>query len=295
MSASGLLTGRTVVITGGNIGIGKEAAVALAQRGATVVITARDRAKGQAAAVEIAARAGRDDVGLVDLDLASLASVRRAAEDIEARFDRLDVLVNNAGLVQSHRLVTDEGFEMTFGVNHLGHFLLTTLLVDRLRHSAPARIVNVSSTAHWWALGGLDWDDLQSEHGYNGGQAYARSKLANVLFTRELALRLAGTGVTANALHPGLVRSGFGQDGDMLGLSRSGLAIVRPFLVSPATGARTTVHLASSPALVEATGGYYARCRRHPPAPWARDAASARRLWDTSEALIGSAGQPAPP
>lgn len=283
------MLGRTVVITGGNTGIGKEAAVALASRGATVVVTARDRAKGEAAVVEIAARSGRSDVGLVDLDLASLASVRRAAGDVLGRFARVDALVNNAGLVQSHRLVTDEGFEMTFGVNHLGPFLFTTLLLDRLGDSAPARIVNVSSTAHWWAYGGMAWDDLQFEHGYNGGQAYARSKLANVLFTKELAARLEGRGVTANALHPGFVRSGFGQDGDMAGVSRLGLSVVRPFMVSSSVGARTTVHLASSTAVAGATGGYYTRCRRHPPAPWARDARAARRLWEVSEELVALA------
>ncbi len=280
--------GRTVVITGGNTGIGKEAAVALASRGATVVVTARDRAKGEAAVVEIAARSGRDDVGLVDLDLASLASVHRAAADVLDRFPRLDVLVNNAGLMLSHRLTTDEGFEMTLGVNHLGPFLLTTLLLDRLGESAPARIVNVSSIAHWWAIGGMAWDDMQFEHGFNGGQAYARSKLANVLFTRELALRLAGRGITANALHPGFVRSGFGQDGDIAGVSRLGLSLARPFLVSSAVGARTTVYLASSPTVAQATGGYYARCRRRPTAPWARNTEAARRLWETSERLVAN-------
>lgn len=281
------MSDRTAVVTGGNTGIGKETAVALACRGATVAITARDAGKGEAAVTEIAARSGRGDVALIMLDLASLASVRRAAFEIRERFAHVDVLVNNAGLVQSRRVETDDGFEMTFGVNHLGPFLLTTLLLDHLRASAPARIVTVSSTAHWWAVGGMEWDDLQAEHGYNGGKVYARSKLANLLFTRELAVRLGGAGVTANALHPGLIRSGFGQDGDMAGLSRLGLAVVRPLLVTPARGARTTVHLASSPAVTGSTGGYYVNCRRRPPAPWARDVAAARRLWQLSETLTG--------
>ncbi len=274
------LSGQVIVITGGNSGIGKEAAVELAGMGATVVITARDQAKGAAALDEIRSRSGRDDVEVLALDLADFASIRSFAAEVLGRHDRLDVLVNNAGGILSDRLVTAQGFEMTFGVNHLGHFLLTDLLRDRLVASSPARVVTVSSIGHRFAVGGLSFTDLQSEHRYWSMDAYAKSKLANILFTRELARRLDGTGVTANCLHPGVVRTGFGGADDTRGVERLTMVATAPFYISAARGARTTVYLASSPEVAGRTGGYYVRGREHRPSKAARDPEAARRLWE---------------
>src|SRR5713101_8580040 len=191
------LAGKMVLITGGNTGIGKETAIALAGMGAQVVFTARNPQKGSDALVEIRKRSGSANVEVMALDLASLASVREFATAFAAAHDRLDVLVNNAGSVLGKRSETEDGYETTFQVNHLGHFLLTRLLQPQLRAGAPARVINVSSDLHKRARHGLDFDDLQSEHGYRGVRVYGRSKLANILFTRELARRWDGTGVTA--------------------------------------------------------------------------------------------------
>jgi NAD(P)-dependent dehydrogenase (short-subunit alcohol dehydrogenase family) len=283
------MSGRTVVITGGNAGIGKEAAVELARRGATVVITARDAARGRAALEEVRDRVPDADVDVFDLDLASLASVRLFAATVGDRFDRLDVLLNNAGLVLSTRTETEDGFEATFGVNHLGHFALTNLLLDLLRASPDGgRVVNVSSDAHKGARRGLDFDDLQSEHRYSGAAVYARSKLANILFTRQLSRRLADDRVTANALHPGFVRSDFGRDGDARGVYALGLRLASPFAISPEQGARTSVYLASSPEVDGVTGGYFYKCGPASTSRAAADDDAARRLWDVSEELVGA-------
>ena len=286
------MSGRTVVVTGGNSGIGLEAAVDLARMGASVVITARHAERGAAALAEIRRRSGSGDVAVVALDLASLASVRTAAEEILATTDRLDALVNNAGAILSQRTLTDDGFEATFGANHLGHHLLTHLLLDRLVASAPARVVNVASLAHRGAWRGMSWDDLNRERGYNASQVYAESKLANILFTRELAARLVGTGVTANACHPGGVRSGFGSAEDTRGLERFAMAIGRPFLVSPARGAEPLVYLAASPEVAGVTGayftgGYLPGVHQRTPSRAARDDGAARRLWALSDELVG--------
>jgi NAD(P)-dependent dehydrogenase (short-subunit alcohol dehydrogenase family) len=235
------MTGKTVVITGGNSGIGLETAVALARAGAKTLITARDAARGEAAVADIRARSGSAAVELVVFDLGSIASVRAGAADILARCDRIDVLLNNAGIVLSDRRETVDGIEATFGVNHLGPFLLTELLLDRIKASAPARIVNVASTAHKGARKGLDFDDLQSTRSYGGMQVYSKSKLANIYFTTELARRLEGTGVTVNCLHPGTVATGYGRDGDASGVLAFGLKVIKPFIIGPAKGARTSV------------------------------------------------------
>jgi NAD(P)-dependent dehydrogenase (short-subunit alcohol dehydrogenase family) len=282
------LSGQVIVITGGNSGIGKEAAVALATMGASVVITARDQAKGADALEEIRTRSGHDDIEVLALDLADFSSIRTFAAEVLALHERLDVLVNNAGGILSDRLVTTQGFEMTFGVNHLGHFLLTDLLRDRLVASAPARVVTVSSIGHRFALAGLSFADLQSEHHYWSMDAYAKSKLANILFTNELAGRLAGTGVTANCLHPGVVRTGFGSADDTRGVERVSMVLSAPFSIDAARGARTIVYLASSPEVAGRTGGYYVRGRERRPSKAARDPEAARQLWETSEALIAS-------
>jgi NAD(P)-dependent dehydrogenase (short-subunit alcohol dehydrogenase family) len=280
------LTGKTVLLTGGNSGIGRAAAAELARRRARVVITARDRDRGEEAAAQIRRSAGWTQIEVADLDLARLSSVRACAERFLAEHDRLDVLVLNAGGMQAQRQVTEDGFELTFQANHLGHFLLTRLLLERLKESAPARVVVVSSVIHRRAPA-LDFDDLQVERGYRGLQVYARAKLANLLFARELARRLEGTGVTVNALHPGTVRTGWGADGDAGLLLRIGLRIARPFFLSPERGARTLVRLAASPALEGRSGGYYVRGRLRTPAPVGRDDEAARRLWERSSEMVG--------
>ncbi len=280
------MTGKTVVITGGNSGIGLETAVALAQAGAKTVITARDRTRGEAAVADIRARSGRDDVDLVVFDLASIASIRAGAAAILARCERIDVLVNNAGLVLSDRRETEDGFEATFGVNHLGPFLLTELLLDRIKQSSPSRIVNVASTAHKGARKGLDFDDLQSSRAYRGMQVYSKSKLANIYFTTELARRLEGSGVTVNCLHPGTVATGYGRDGDSSGVLAFGLKLIKPFILSPAQGARTSIYLASSPDVAGVTGQYFVKYKARKPSAAARDDEAAQRLWKRSEELV---------
>jgi len=284
------MQGKVVVVTGSNVGIGFETAVGVAALGATTVLACRNQAKAEVAAREVTQRTWNDDVHVVPLDLADLASVRKAAEDIGARWDRLDVLVNNAGGTWSERTLTAQGFEYTFGVNHLGHFALTDLLLDRLRSGAPSRIVNVTSVGHHAAWGGLRFEDLQSEKGYKAMEAYSRSKLANVLFTRELAKRLKGSGVTANAVHPGPVRSGFGMDGDLTGFMGFGLRLVRPFEISPRRGAKTSLYLATSPDVTAKTGMDWVRSKPGHMSRQARNDEAATRLWIESERLVASVG-----
>jgi retinol dehydrogenase-14 len=284
------MKGKVVVVTGANVGIGLETAVGVAALEATTVLACRNRGKAEAAAREVTKRTWNDDVHVVDLDLADLASVQAAAQDISARWDRIDVLVNNAGGTWSARQQTAQGFEYTFGVNHLGHFYLTSLLLDRLRAGTPSRVVSVTSVGHHFARNGLAFDDLQSEKRYDGMEAYCRSKLANVLFIRELAQRLDGTGVTANAVHPGPVRSGFGMDGDLTGFMAFGLKLVRPFEISPKRGAKTSLHVATSPDVAGQTGMYWVRSKPGHMSRHARDDEAATRLWDESEKLVASAG-----
>jgi NAD(P)-dependent dehydrogenase (short-subunit alcohol dehydrogenase family) len=280
----------TVVITGGNSGIGKETAVTLAGLGYTVVLACRNHDRAEAAAADIRSAADAGDVHVVPLDLADLASVRACADQVLSRWDSVHVLINNAGGIWTPRSTTAQGFEQTFGVNHVGPFYLTALLLDHLKDSAPARIVNVSSFAHHAALTGMAWDDLQSERRYTPFAAYCRSKLANLLFTRELANRLAGTSVTANALHPGAVRSGFGMDGDLAGFAGWGNRLVRPFEITATAGAGTVVYLATSPDVATASGGYYAHARPGRMSQHARSNVAAARLWVATEHLITEAG-----
>jgi NAD(P)-dependent dehydrogenase (short-subunit alcohol dehydrogenase family) len=283
------MAGKVIVITGGNTGIGKEAAVALAARGAQVVITSRNEERGRSARREIAERSGNDSVDVMPLDLASFRSIRSFAADALDRFDHVDVLVNNAGLILHRRAETQDGFEETFGVNHLGHFLLTDLLLERLRASTPARVVVVSSDAHKGARQGLDFDDLQAEHKYRWAKAYSKSKLANIYFARELSRRLAGTGVTVNALHPGFVRSEFGRGGDLGGIYGWGIKyLASPFAISPEKGALTSIYLASSPDVDGVSGGYFYKCKPTAPSVVAQDDDAASRLWDASEKLVAS-------
>jgi NAD(P)-dependent dehydrogenase (short-subunit alcohol dehydrogenase family) len=287
------MDGKTVVITGANSGVGKATAVALAGAGAHTVMTARDRRRGEEAAADVRRITGSDQVELVVFDLGDLASVAHGASELLDRCDRIDVLVNNAGLVLSERRETADGFEATFAINHLGPFQLTRLLTERLVASAPARVVNVSSTAHRSARHGLDFDDLQSTKNYRGMQVYSRTKLANLLFTLELAKRMEGTRVTANAVHPGTVASGFARDDDASGFLAFGVKLIKPFILTPEKGARTSVYLASSPEVSEVTGGYFVKCKERTPAPAARNEAAAELLWSVSEELVEQASSPA--
>jgi NAD(P)-dependent dehydrogenase (short-subunit alcohol dehydrogenase family) len=285
----GDMAGKVVLITGGNTGIGKEAAVGLASLGTRVVITSRDAERGSAARQEIVERSGNNGVEVMPLDLASFRSIRAFAPDFLDRFDRLDVLVNNAGLILQRRTETEDSFEATFGINHLGHFLLTDLLLDRVKASAPARVVVVASRAHKGARRGLDFDDLQAERGYRWMDAYNKSKLANIYFTREVARRLHGTGVTVNALHPGFVRSDFGRGGDLSGLYGWGIKyLAQPFAIGSQRGARTVIYLASSPEVDGVTGGYFYKCKPAKLSKAAQDDAAARRLWEESEQMVAS-------
>jgi NAD(P)-dependent dehydrogenase (short-subunit alcohol dehydrogenase family) len=280
------LSGRTIIVTGGNSGIGKEAAVRLASMGARIVVAARNQTKGEAAVAEITQRASSDTVELASLDLASMASIHAFADGFLATHDRLDVLLNNAGLTVRKRSETADGFETTMGVNHFGHFLLTQLLRDRLVASAPARVVNVASDAHRFARGGLPFDDLMSTKSWRPFLTYSRSKLANILFTRELARRLADTGVTANSLHPGFVASNFAREGDTGKLGNLAMIVGRPFAISAPKGAETSVYLASSPQVDGVTGQYFAKSAFAKPSKAAEDDAAAARLWAVSEQLV---------
>ena len=276
------------VVTGANTGVGLETARGLAERGMTVVMCSRDPERGRAALEDVRASTGSGSVELVRLDLASLESVRAAAAEILERHPRIAILVNNAGAVLSDRRTTADGFEATFGVNHLGHFLLTHLLLDRLKQSAPARIVVLSSDAHRMVKG-LDFDDLQARRRYRGIMVYARSKLANALFVLELAERLRGTGVTVNAVHPGVVRSGFALDGDTHGLYTFFVGLAGRFMLTPEQGALTSIHCATDPGLETTTGMYFARSRPRRPTHAALDRDAALRLWEISEQLTGLA------
>ncbi len=299
------LHGKTALITGGNTGIGKQTAIALARAGAHVVFTSRDAERGRIALAEICAAAGSAAVEVLPLDLASLASVRAAAAAYRERQPRLDVLVNNAGVaIFGRRRETADGFERMFGVNHLGHFLLTSLLLDMLLASAPSRVVDVSSDAYLFASAGLDWDDLQHERSYTGLEVYGHSKLCNLYFTFELARRLEGRDVTANAVHPGLVATelGYPRPEDRRAAApksgssgASGLDLsALPPPISPEEGARTSVYVASAPDLAAVTGRYFVECAAVEPTPIAADAEAARRLWRISEELLARAGDTSP-
>ncbi|HWC37900.1 MAG TPA: SDR family oxidoreductase [Acidimicrobiales bacterium] len=282
------MSGRTAVVTGGNAGIGKAAAEGLARLGARVVITSRNPERGREAVDDIRRASGSDSVESVHLDLASLASVRGCAKELTERLDTIHILDLNAGGVLSRRQVTEDGLEMQFQVNHLGHFLLTHLLLDRLRQSAPARVVVVSSASHTQARRGLDFDDLQWERRpYRGMTVYGATKLMNLYFTFELARRLKGSGITANALHPGFVGTEFGHGGDTRWLTL-GIRIARPFARSPGKGAQTAVWLGASPDVEGETGKYFFDCREKEPSTATRDVGAARRLWEISQSLVGT-------
>ncbi len=281
------MKGKTCVVTGATAGIGKETAVALAAAGAHVAIVGRTRDKGERALAEIRQRSG-GDVDLFVADLGSQRAVRALAARLTAALPRLDVLVNNAGLILDQRVLTEDGLETTFAVNHIGYFLLSRLLEPKLCASAPARIVNIASGAHRGAT--IRFDDLVGARAYDGWRAYAQSKLANIVFTYELARRLAGTGVTANCLHPGAVATNFGNAGPAL--IRLAVRIGRPFLKSPARGAATAIYLASSPEVEGVSGKYFVNRREARSSDESYDPEVAARLWKVSEELTAASDVP---
>ena len=285
---NGQMQGKICLITGATNGIGKATALALATMGATVVIVGRNTAKTAGVVAEIKQQIGNQPVDSLIADLSSLAQIRRAAEAFKERYDRLHVLVNNAGAMFASRQESMDGYEMTFALNHLAYFLLTNLLLDTLKASAPARIINVSSTAHRRAR--LNLDDLQSRQSYRGPAgfaAYAQSKLANVLFTYELARRLHGTGVTANVLHPGVVATGIRHVGQgLIGLL---MRMQDRFAIPPEQGAETVIYLASSLEVEGITGKYFEKCKAQRSSPASYDGKAARELWEVSERLTGLA------
>jgi len=280
------LTGRSVVVTGATSGIGLETAVGLARLGAAVSLVARDRAKGELALEKVRAVSGGPSHRLFVADLASLAQVRRVAGEIADALPRLEVLINNAGAVHMTRKVTEDGFEMTLAVNHLAPFLLTNLLLARLRASAPSRVITVASEAHRSAL--LRFDDLQAQRDYSGLAVYARSKLANILFANELARQVDREQVTSNSLHPGVIATQFGQNDP--GWFHWLVKLGRPFLARPERGARTTLYLAAAPEVDSLTGRYFKNARETRPSRAALDPAAQRRLWEVSAAMVGLNG-----
>jgi len=275
------MDGKVVLITGATSGIGKVTAKTIAGMGAKVVILGRDEGKGQQLLDEVSNTTARRDVEFILCDMASLDNVRKAALEFRSRYDRLDVLLDNAGGINGKRKVTAEGFEYTLGVNHLAHFVLTNLLLDKLKASAPSRIVVTSSSAH--AMGHMDFDDLMAERKYRYLKVYGQSKLANVLFTFELARRLQSTGVTANCFHPGAIRSNFVNG--MGGAASVMAPVVGVFMHSPKKGAETQIYLASSPEVEGVTGKYFFKRMVKQSSAESTDEDVAKRLWKVSEEL----------
>ncbi|MCI0664660.1 MAG: SDR family oxidoreductase [Acidobacteria bacterium] len=269
------------LITGANSGIGNATATALAAMGETVIMICRDRSKGEAARAEICRKTENERVNLLIADLARQHEIKRVAAEVRAEYPYLHVLINNAGAWNSDRLVTADGFETTWAVNHLAYYLLTMELLDLLKASAPARIVNLSSD--WHKLGHINFDDLQFEHGYGGSKAYGQSKLANVIFTYELARKLKGTGITVNCLHPGGVNTNFFND--LKGLTGIVTRLNRPLMRSPEKGAETVIWLATSPEVEGVTGKYFYDCHEIKSSRESYDPEVARKLWEISEQM----------
>jgi retinol dehydrogenase-14 len=280
---NGGMGGKTALVTGGTSGIGKASAVAFAAMGANVVIVGRNLERGEAALRDIKGQSHSDSVELMLADLSVQGEVRRLADQFLERHERLDVLANNAGLVQSRRTETADGIETTLAVNHLAPFLLTNLLLDRLKESAPSRVITVSSEAE--RMGNIDFDDIQSRQKYKGFAAYGKTKLANIMFTYELAERLKGTFVTANCLHPGAVGTNFGKNnaGPMALFFR----LAKPFMRSPERGADTLIWLASSTDVDGVSGKYFSDRKEIEAKEIVNDPAARRRLWELSEELTG--------
>jgi retinol dehydrogenase 14 len=281
-----LMDGKSVLVAGGTGGIGRATAIGLAALGARVGITGRDPARTEAAAAGIRATPGSPAVDAFAADMSVQAGVRRLAAQVLDTYPRLDVLVNNVGGFWAHRHVTADGLERTFALNHLAPFLLTSLLLNRLTASAPARILTVSSGAH--ARGRIDFDDLQGERNYSGQRAYSQSKLASVMFTYELARRLEGTGVTATVLHPGVVRTNFGAE-DQAAHMAVMIRVARLSMKTPAQGAATPIYLASSPEVEGITDRYFVNCKPKTSSKASYDTTAAARLWQASIDLAGMA------
>ncbi len=278
------LQGKTILITGATNGLGKETALQLAKMGGNVVIVGRNPEKTRNTVEQIRSQSGNPSIDSIVADLSSMAQVHQAAEEFKQKHQRLDVLVNNAGMYFSKRQESVDGYEMTFALNHLSYFLLTNLLMDRLIASAPSRVVNVSSAAHLGAR--IDFEDIQNHH-YDmlGFGPYGRSKLANIMFTYELARRLEGSDVTANALHPGSVNTGFNKN-NSLGM-RLAMAIVAPFSLTTEEGAQTQIYLAASSEVEDVTGKYFVRCQATNSSPASYNVEAQKKLWQVSEKLTG--------
>ncbi|CAH1261988.1 RDH12 [Branchiostoma lanceolatum] len=289
------LDGKTVIVTGANQGIGFETAKDLAGRGAKIILACRDLTRAQKAADNIKEETKNENIIVHQLNLASLASVRSFAQKINETEEQLNILINNAGVMAPPKMQTDDGFELQFGVNHLGHFLLTNLLLDLLKKSTPSRVVNVSSYAH--NSGRLNFDDLQWEkRQYDPANSYGDSKIANVFFTRELARKLEGTGVTTYSLHPGVIKTDLYQHlGTSMGW-KSGIinTFAKWFGKTVVQGAQTTIHCAVTEGLEDRTGQYFSDCAPKQPNSRARDDDVARRLWEVSEKLVGLSQQGPP-
>ncbi|KAH8381481.1 hypothetical protein KR093_005763, partial [Drosophila rubida] len=285
-------TGKVIIVTGSNTGIGKETVWELARRGATVYMGCRDKNKAEEARREIIEDTKNQNIFFIELDLGSLESIRKFVEIYKQQQDRLHVLINNAGVMLGPRKLTKEGFEWQLGVNHMGPFLLTILLIDLLKKSAPSRIINVSSIAH--INGRINTQDLNSEKSYSEVGAYSQSKLANVLFTRELAARLEGTGVTANALHPGVVDTELFRNVKYIDTKVGSFVkclvkpFIRPFIKTPKSGAQTTLFAALHPDLERVTGLYFSDCRPKNVSNRATNRETAKFLWTESEKWTGA-------
>jgi NAD(P)-dependent dehydrogenase (short-subunit alcohol dehydrogenase family) len=278
----GSMDGKVVLVTGSTQGIGLQTAVGLAKLGARVTMVGRDRERSEAALAEVKKVSGSDTVELLLADLSSLRAVKGLADELKSRHDKLDVLLNNAGAIHQTRKLSADGIEMTFAVNHLAYMLLVRELLPLLTKSAPARIVNVASEAHRRAR--FDLGDLEAQRGYSPMTVYGNSKLANILYTRELSRRLAGSGVTANCLHPGVVATGFGRNDP--GFFRLIVKLGKPFLMTPEKGARTSIWAASAPELANVSGEYFKSSRIARPNRAARDDEAARRLFEISERML---------
>jgi NAD(P)-dependent dehydrogenase (short-subunit alcohol dehydrogenase family) len=274
---------KIVLITGANSGIGKETARVLAERGATIIMICRNKERGEAALQELKEKTHSNNFELLIADLANPESIRNIVTEFKEKYDRLDVLINNAGLTLNERIITPLGYEKTFAINHLGHFLLTQLLLETLKKSAPSRIINVSSAAHHTA--NLKFNDINQKSHYRGFIAYSNSKLANLLFTYELARRLEGTGVTVNALHPGFVKSNFGKGGRNK-IFKALFVIARLFAISVEKGAKTSIYLASSPKVEGVTGKYFVKCKPVKSSDASYKLESQKRLWELSEHIF---------
>ena len=288
LSPQSNMTGKTCLITGATSGIGRATARALAEMGAQLMLVARDRSRGEETCGEIQRGTGNRQVELMIADLSSQQSIRELAAEYLASNRPLHVLINNAGVVNTSRSLTTDGIETVFAVNHLAYFLLTHLLLDRLTQSAPARIVNVASDAH--RFGGINFDDLQGARRYRIMRIYGQSKLANILFTYELARRLTGTGVTVNCLHPGAVGTRLGHNNGAW--ARAIIGLLRPFFRTSEQGAATSIFLASSPTVEDVTGKYFSNSRETRSSKASYDAAAAQRLWDISAQMTGVESQP---